>query len=46
MYMNDLWTKLEKEKHSKYIWIWTYEDVSKYEDMIKYVKKLVNSFKL
>jgi len=45
MYMNDLWTKMEKEKYSKYIWIWTYDDVSKYEDMIKYVKKLVNSFK-
>lgn len=41
MYMNDLWTKVEEEKHSKYKWIWSYKEVSKYEEMEKFVRKLI-----
>lgn len=40
--LNDLWTKIEKEKHTNYKWIWTYEDVLKYEEMTKYVNKLIH----
>ena len=41
-FINNLWTTLEKEKHTNYKWMWTYEDVLKYEEMIKYVNKLID----
>ena len=41
-FINNLWTTLEKEKHTNYKWMWTYEDVKKYEEMIKYVNKLID----
>lgn len=40
--LNDLWTKIEKEKHTNYKWIWTYENVLEYENMVKYVNKLID----
>lgn len=41
-FINNLWITLEKEKHTNYKWMWTYEDVKKYEEMIKYVNKLID----
>ena len=42
--LNDLWTRIEKEKYTNYKWMWTYEDVLRYEEMIKYVNKLLANF--
>lgn len=42
IFMNELWTKIEEEKYLKYKWIWSYEEVKKYEDMIKYVEKFIS----
>lgn len=42
IFMNELWTKVEEEKYLKYKWIWSYEEVKKYEDMIKYVEKFIS----
>lgn len=38
--MNNLWMKVDWEKHSKYRWLWTYDDMIKYSDMKKFVNKM------
>lgn len=44
--INRLWAQVENELYSKYRWIWTYEDIKKYEEMGKFVRDMFKNFKL